>query len=203
MLLKDSATPAHMREDLQTIGQHVEIEKRLISDLLDYAAMHSGSLRLYRQSLSLHAMVRQAAALWREQLQAQSLCLELQLDATRDQVLGDQQRLEQVLWNLMHHAVRRSPKDSSIVLRSFGPHEGSVALEVCDSGRTMDAQLIAWTFAPFEHDLRVGEGSEQNLALGLAVSKGIIEAHGGTIRLVSHAQPSATTLTVQLPLHQA
>ncbi len=202
MLIRDPVTPPRMREDLQTMCRHIEIEKRLLGDLLDYAAMHSGSLRIQRQPLSLHRLVGQAVALWREQIQAEALHLEVRLEAACDQILGDPERLEQVLWNLMQHAVRRSPRNGSITLRCSNLQADRVVLEVLDAGKAMDAQAIAWTFSPFDRGLRFGEFGCRDPGLGLAVSKGIIEAHGGSMSIQSPGEGSGTTVAVQLPVHR-
>ena len=142
-------------------------------------------------------------ALWREQIQAESLSLDLRLEAACDQVMGDRRRLEQVLWNLMYHAIRRSPQRGSISFRSWNPRPDRIALEVRDTGKGMDAETIAWAFSPFERDVRVGEKGSQDLGLGLAVSKGIIEAHGGGISIQSKEESPGTAVTMQLPIHRA
>ena len=203
LLIYDPGTPPHMREDLETIRRHIEIEKHLISDLLDYAAMQSGDLGLNRQPLSLHSLVQATTTLWREQLQAKALHLEVHLEAATDQVLGDHDRLEQVLWNLLHHAVRRSPPNGSISFRSRNPEPDGIALEVQDTGKPMDAQAIAWSFSPFDRAIRVGEQRRHEAGLGLAVSKGIVEAHGGRISIQNTQQALGTIVIVQLPTHQS
>lgn len=199
LMSRDLLTPPHMREYLETIGHHIEIEKHLIGDLLDYAAMHAGPLSLHAQPLSLHGLVQQAVALWREPIRAESLSLGLRLEAACDQVMGDRRRLEQVLWNLMYHAIRRTPQRGSILLRCWNPRPDHIALEVQDSGKRMDAQSIAWVFSPFERGFRIGEKGAHDLGLGLAVSKGIIEAHGGGISIESKEESPRTAVTMYLP----
>jgi signal transduction histidine kinase len=203
LLSRDPLTPPSVREHLETIRHHIEIEKHLIGDLLDYAAMRAGVLSLKKQPLSLHGLVHQAVALWWEQIQAESLTLNLRLEAASDQVMGDRDRLEQVLWNLIYHAIRRSPQRGSILVRSWSPRPDHIALEVSDTGKGMDAESIAWAFSPFERDVRVGEKGVQDLGLGLAVSKDIIETHGGGISIKSDAESSGTAVTMQLPIHLA
>ena len=101
----------------------------------------------------------------------------------------------------MHHAIRRSPRRGSILFRSWNPQPDLVALEVCDSGKRMDAEAIAWAFSPLVQDVRAGERGRQDLGLGLAVSKGIIEAHGGGISINSKGESSGTAVTMHLPIH--
>lgn len=202
LLNRDPLTPQHVREHLATIRHHIEIEKCLISDLLDYAAMHAGPLSLQKQVLTLHGLVLQAVALWREQIQAEALSVELRLEAASDQVMGDRDRLEQVLWNLLYHAIRRSPQRGSILFRSWNPQFDRIVLEVHNDGKPMDAETIAWAFSPFDRDRRVGEGGFQDLGLGLAVSKGILEGHGGSIRIRSEEEGSGAAVTMELPIHR-
>jgi signal transduction histidine kinase len=198
----DPGTPQHVREDLATIRRHIEIEKRLIGDLLDYAAMQAGSLYLNRGRLSLHEIARQAVGLWRGQIQAQALRLDLRLESPSDQVMGDSERLMQLLWNLMHNAIRRSPSNATITVRSWQPRPDGIALEVSDAGKALDAQTIEWAFSPFAGVNRIGGASAPDVGLGLAVSKGIVEGHGGSISIQRTDKPPRTSVTVQLPLHQ-
>lgn len=202
LMMRDPDLPPALREDLETMSHHIEIEKRLISDLLDYAAMRSGALRLHRDPLSFQGLVRQAVALWTPHLQAAALHLDLRLEAADDQILGDQEHLRQVLWNLIHHAVTRSPRDGVITFRCWNPQPDRLGLEVGDAGTPMTAEAIAWIFAPFDREVRFGEGPGQNSGgLGLAVSKGMIEAHAGTMSIQS--REPLTTLTVQFPVYRA
>lgn len=203
LLISDPSTPPRIRDDLAMIRRHIEIEKHLISDLLDYAAMHAGALRLCKAPLSLHTLMEQTVALWLEQVRAETLRLDLRLEASCDQVLGDQDRLEQVLWNLIQHAIRRSPERGAIAFRTWNPRPDRIALEVRDTGRRMSAETIAWAFSPLDHPARLGQGGEQEVGLGLAVSKGIIESHGGSIGIENNAQGPGTTVTVQLPVRNA
>lgn len=202
LLIADPSTPSRIRDDLVAIRRHIEIEKHLISDLLDYAAMHAGALRLCMAPLSLHALVEQTVALWLEHIRAETLRLELRLEARCDEVSGDQERLEQVLWNLIQYAIRRSSGRGSITLRTWNPEADRVSLEVRDTGRSMSAEIIAWAFSPLDHGVRLGHGFEQDMGLGLAVSKGIIEAHGGSIGIQNNGQDSGITVMVQLPVHR-
>jgi signal transduction histidine kinase len=200
LLIQDPDTPPRMRRDLDTIRRNIEIEKRLISDLIDYAVMQCGHLRLHTQPLSIHALAQQTAALWQGQIQAEALRLDLRLEAPFDQILGDANRLEQVLWSLMHNAVRRSPQGASITFHTWNPRPDCIVLEVRDAGKEMDAEAIAWAFSPFERKTRIGEGSAREMDLGLAVSKGIVEAHGGTMSIQSQSQVPEAAVTIQLPV---
>lgn len=202
LLAEDPDTSPYVGEHLEMIRSHVEIEKHLISDLLDYAAMETGCLCLRREPLSLHSMVQRMAASWREQLEAKALRLDLRLEAKADHILGDRKRLEQVLWNLLYNAIRRSPENESITFRS-SEQSDQVMLEVLDRGKEMDADTIAWVFSPFDSGIRVGETCAQSMGLGLAISKDIIEAHGGSVSIQSKGQPPATAVTVQLPIQRA
>jgi signal transduction histidine kinase len=202
LLADDPDTSPYVREHLEIIRSHVEIEKHLISDLLDYAAMQSGCLSLHREPLSLHSMLRQMAANWREQIEAKALRLDLHLEAPFDQIAGDRKRLEQVLWNLMHNAIRRSPGKGAVSFHSRGLPD-QVALDVWDTGKAMDAETVGWVFAPFEHSVRVGDARAQGIGLGLAISKDIVETHGGSMSIQSKEQPRATIVTVQLPIYRS
>lgn len=202
LLSQDPSTPPRMREDLEMIRSNIEIERRLIGDLVDYAAMQCGCLPLRSEPLSLHALVRQTADLWQKQLRSAELSLALNMEAACDQIVGDRTRLEQALWSLMHSAVRRSPHKGSITFHTRNSRPGCIALEVRDTGKTMDPQAVAWAFSPFERDVRIGEGQTQGMGVGMAVCKGIIEAHGGRIGIRSEEGTPGIAVTVELPVRR-
>jgi len=202
LLSQDPYTPPRMREDLEIIRSNIEIERRLIGDLVDYAAMQSGCLSLRSEPLSLHTLVRQTVDLWRKQLQAAELSLALSLEAACDQITADYNRLEQAFWSLMHNAVRRSPHNGSITVHTCNPRPDSIVLEVRDTGKSMDAQAIAWAFSPLEREARIGEGQAQSTGVGMAVCKGIIEAHGGRIGIRSEEGTPGIAVTVELPVRR-
>lgn len=200
MLRRNPSLPEDVRDDLAMIRSHIEIEKRLIGDLLDFASMHSGNFKPQCSQMRLHALLRQVAESWKEEICTRSLALELQLAAGHDELLADGKRLEQVFWNLIQNAVRCSPAEGKIVLGSSNPSAGEIVVEVRDTGGGMDAQTIAWIFAPFSREVRAGQRCEEGLGLGLAISRAIVEAHHGTIRITSEGAGRGTAVSVRLPL---
>lgn len=199
MLRADPRLADDIRDDLAAIGSHIEIEKRLIGDLLDFASMHSGSFKPERSQMRMHALIRQVAESWKEAMRARCLTLELHLAAEHDEITGDGKRLEQVFWNLLQNAVRCNPPGGSIVIRSSNPSADEILVEVRDTGSGMDAQTIAWIFAPFAREVRAGQICEEGLGLGLSISRAIVEAHHGTISITSEGAGRGTAVSVRLP----
>jgi CheY-like chemotaxis protein len=122
----------------------------------------------------------------------------LELDAAASHVRGDATRLRQVVWNLLSNAIDHTPSGGEIRLRSRNLADGSLVIEVSDSGEGIDPADLGRIFSPFEQSaggMRGGGG----LGLGLSICRGIVDAHGGRISAYSDGLGKGTTLVVELP----
>src|SRR5262249_415502 len=148
---------------------------RLINDLLDVAQLDSGQLVIERTRLAPRELLAGAIELLRPL--AASSTLDLRVDVREDipELLGDRDRLLQVLENLIGNAIKFTEPGGSIVARAFsGDHE--VLFSVADTGGGIAAEHLPFVFDRFWQAKR-----RQGAGLGLAIAKGIVEAHGGRI----------------------
>ena len=188
--------PPELREDVATIRRNVELESRLISDLLDLTRIERGKLELDERETDLHLIVRSAADICQREASAK---LTLDLRATQHTVRGDATRLQQVFWNLINNAIKFTPPDGTIVVRSADAGDGRVRVEVSDTGAGIDPAMLPRLFNAFEQgDVRAGR-QHAGLGLGLAISKRLAEAHRGTIAAASAGRGRGATFTVELP----
>ena len=188
--------PADMREDVATIRRNVELESRLISDLLDLTRIERGKLQMDVRDVDLHRVVRAAADICQREASAR---LELRLDARRHFVRGDATRLQQVFWNLLTNAIKFTPPDGSITVRSSDADGGRIRVELTDTGVGIDAAMIPKLFNAFEQgDVRAAR-QHAGLGLGLAITKKLLEAHGGTIAASSEGRGRGASFVVELP----
>jgi PAS domain S-box-containing protein len=198
------ALPAELRADVATIKNNVELESRLIGDLLDLTRVAKGKLQLEVEDVDLHAAIRAAVAVCER---TPSAALTVDLRAARHAVRGDATRLQQIVWNLVSNAQKFTPADGEIVVRTYdvpaeagrGDEAGRVRVEVRDTGEGIDPAVLPRLFAAFEQ----GEGRTgrqlAGLGLGLAISRKLAEAHGGTITAASAGRGKGATFTVELP----
>ena len=189
--------PPELREDVATIRRNVELESRLISDLLDLTRITKGKLQLEQRPVDLHLIVRSAIDICQREASAK---LSVDLAASRHIVRGDSTRLQQVFWNLINNAIKFTPEEGTIAVRSRNADAGRIAVEVSDTGGGIDAALLPRLFNAFEQGEVRATRQQAGLGLGLAISKRLAEAHGGTITAASGGRGSGATFVVDLPV---
>jgi PAS domain S-box-containing protein len=192
------AIPADIASTVAMIRRNIELEARLIDDLLDITRITQGKLRLDLDLVDAHEVVREAIDLSQEQIGAAGLHVSTVLAATDRHVYGDATRLLQVLRNLLSNAIRNTSPGGQIVVGTATPRIGRVELTVADSGAGIAPEVLQRLFQPFEQEVERA-GRSAGLGLGLAISRGIIEAHHGTIVAHSEGVGCGATFVVTLP----
>lgn len=193
--------PDAVRADFAAIRDHIEVEARLIDDLLDLTRITRGKLEVALRPLDAHDVLRSTIEVVRGTLEKQRLELRLDLAAAHSHVEGDAVRLHQVFWNVLCNAYKYTPKGGVVNVRSrnTGPDGGTLRIEVQDTGLGMTEDEVERLFQPFaQGGHRLG-----GLGLGLAISRRLVEAHGGSIAAESPGSGQGTTVTVDLPLSHA
>lgn len=197
-MLEDPSLPAATRERLETMQRNVDLEVRLIDDLLDTTSIAQGKMNVQREPTDVHALIARVLEICSGALHAKSLQLRVQLDARRSWVHGDPARLQQVLWNLVQNATKYTPTGGNIVVSTSDEPGGILAIRVTDTGiglATSDRQRI---FLPFEQ-VAAAIGTARGLGLGLSISAALVQAHGGTLKAASEGRGLGATFTVELP----
>ncbi len=183
LLTGESALSGDGREAVALIRRNAELEARLIDDLLDVTRITRGKLELHLQTVDAHDLIDQAIEMVRPDLTARSIQLEMDLGGEHRVIEADPARFQQVMWNLMKNAVKFTPSDGLIRVRSWNePGESSLHIEVSDNGVGIDASFLPRIFNAFEQGERKVNRQFGGLGLGLAITKSLIEAHQGTIR---------------------
>lgn len=173
-----------------------------LNDALDSARLESGQLRLRPEPFSLHELLGDVVQLFSEEARRKSVALELHTQhALPEHVVGDPQRLRQVLQNLIGNAVKFTVHGSVVVTATARPSEtGSVelAVDVVDTGVGFDARESARLFQRFS---QLGDGSRSGgTGLGLAISADLVHLMGGEIDGASPGPGRGATFTVHIPL---
>jgi signal transduction histidine kinase/ActR/RegA family two-component response regulator len=184
---------------LEVIERNSLVQVQLIDDLLDVSRIISGKLRLDVQSLQIVPVVEAAVESMRHAIEAKQIRFSHVIDPSAGFITGDSHRLQQVIWNLLSNAVKFTPKGGTIRL-IVARVDSSIELTVQDSGQGMSKELLPSIFERFKQ----ADGSmarvHGGLGLGLAITRHIVELHGGTIEVHSEGEGRGATFVVRLPI---
>ena len=187
-----------VRRALEVIRRNVELEARLIDDLLDVTRIAKGKLQLSFETVSVHEILKRAYEISREEILAQNLGIEFRLRAEFDHVAADPARLQQVFWNLIKNSVKFTPKQGRLIIETFNPSPDRIEIRTTDTGIGIPAEKIGKIFNAFEQGQSSITRRFGGLGLGLAISKAMVSAHGGTIVVASDGKDRGTTVVVTL-----
>src|SRR5213075_2073710 len=187
-----------VRRALEVIRRNVELEARLIDDLLDVTRISKGKLQLSLETASVHEILQRSYEICREEIAAKDLKIEFRLRAERAYVEGDPSRLQQVFWNLVKNSVKFTPAKGRIVIETLNPTPDLVEIRTTDTGIGIEPEQMDRIFNAFEQGQSSITRRFGGLGLGLAISKAMVAAHGGTIKAESHGKDLGTTFIVTL-----
>jgi PAS domain S-box-containing protein len=183
---------------LEIIERNARVQSEIVSDLLDMNRIVTGKLQLDLVPADLAAIVDAAVESVRPGAESKGLELEVDVARLPRPVIGDQARLQQVLWNLLTNAVKFTPRGGSVKL-TVRPAGDGVELCVADTGQGIDAGFLPHVFDRFRQGDSSTSRQHRGLGLGLAICKQLVEMHGGTITAESAGPGQGAALTVRLP----
>jgi signal transduction histidine kinase len=199
-MAQDPSLPRHVRDDATSVLRSVDLEVRLIDDLVDLSRIGSGKLRLNSEPLDFHQPLHAALHLCEADLKEKQIELTTDLMAEERTVVGDAVRLQQIFWNLIRNAVKFTPDGGQIKVTTRNDPQGKVVVEVTDNGIGIEPARLSSIFEAFEQggpDITARFGG---LGLGLAICQALTEAHGGTVTAASAGLNLGSTFSVSLPL---
>jgi PAS domain S-box-containing protein len=188
-----------LREGLAVIERNARAQKQLIDDLLDMSRIISGKLRLDVQRVDPITFIEAAIQTVLPSADAKQIRVDIMLDPRAGPISGDPGRLQQVVWNLLSNAVKFTPKGGRVrvTLESVNSH---VELTIADTGEGIAPRFLSQLFARFSQADASTNRKHGGLGLGLAITRQLVELHGGRILAKSAGQGKGSTFTVQLPL---
>ncbi|MDM7913771.1 MAG: ATP-binding protein, partial [Candidatus Eisenbacteria bacterium] len=198
MLVDDPTVPAEHHPLLEMVRRNIEIEARLIDDLLDVGRIVNGQLRIDRSPVALHEIVNDVLGEVAEDVAAKGIDLTVALRAEPDQTTADAVRIRQVFWNLLRNAIKFTPEHGWITLRTWTGGDVFYT-EIRDSGAGIDPSLLPDLFHPFVQE-KGRQESTRGLGLGLFITRQLLEAHGGSIEAKSDGVGTGSTFLLSLPL---
>jgi PAS domain S-box-containing protein len=216
MLEHDEHLSTQVQQELQMIRRNVEVEARLIDDLLDINRIARGKLDLHRQVVDVRVLLEHAIQNYCAAPAAKKgVRLSMDLPASETHVFVDSSRITQVFWNLLQNACKFTPNGGSIRVRAYNefrhvdlnknvlppgedPPLAELVVEITDTGMGISAETLPRIFNAFEQGERSQGRSFGGLGLGLAISRAIMELHGGSIAASSEGRNKGATFTIRL-----
>jgi signal transduction histidine kinase/ActR/RegA family two-component response regulator len=187
-----------VREALEVIRRNVELEARLIDDLLDVTRIAKGKLQLTFEITCVDQILHRAYEICREEIVAKHLKVEFRLRAIHTHVEGDPARLQQVFWNLIKNSVKFTPEKGRITIETLNPAPEHIEVRIADTGMGIEPERIDKIFNAFEQGQISITRRFGGLGLGLTISKALIDAHGGKIRVKSAGKDQGATFSLEL-----
>jgi two-component system, chemotaxis family, CheB/CheR fusion protein len=201
-----AALDPELRSELAMIRRNIEVEARLVDDLLDLTRISRGKIQLQFEAVDAHAIVRNTLAMFQTEMDAKGLEASIALRAREHHVWADPGRLQQIFLNLLSNAVKFTPDGGAIAIRSSNVDGRQLLVEMRDSGVGIEPEFLARLFDPFEQGEQTVTRQFGGLGLGLAITRSLVEMHSGVIRAASEGPGKGSTFTVEfgtVPAEQA
>ncbi|PYJ96150.1 MAG: hybrid sensor histidine kinase/response regulator, partial [Verrucomicrobia bacterium] len=195
-LENEQALPENIQESTQIIRRNVELEARLIDDLLDLTRISRGKVQLNFEVVNAHTLLQNALEICQADIDRKHLVLRLDLDAHKVYLQADPARLQQIFWNLIKNAVKFTPEGGQICVSTSNDAGDQLHVKVVDTGFGIEPESLPKIFDAFE---QAGWTQFGGLGLGLAISKTLVDAHKGTITAESAGRNKGATFTLIFP----
>jgi PAS domain S-box-containing protein len=198
-MAKRGDLPEEVRDAFAMTRSNIQLEARLVDDLLDVTRIARGKMEVIREPMDLHAAITKAIEVSQPDLDAREQKLTVDLRAEQHHFQGDSMRLKQVVWNLLKNASKFSPRRGQIFLGTR--NEGmQLVMEVTDCGIGIEPEALGRIFESFVQANTSITREFGGLGLGLSIAKASVRAHGGDLRASSPGKGKGATFTVTLPL---
>jgi len=199
MLRLPSMSEKDLQRGLEIIERNTRVQAQLIEDLLDMSRITSGKLRLDIQPVTPAVVVDAALETVRAGAEAKGIRLSSVLDSSAGPIMGDPNRLQQVVWNLLSNAIKFTGKSGRVQVR-LQRVNSHIEISVTDTGMGIAPEFLPHVFDRFRQADASNTRASGGLGLGLAIVKQLVELHGGVVRATSPGLDAGSTFTVELPL---
>jgi PAS domain S-box-containing protein len=199
MLRSGQLDEVQVQKALNALERGTGSLERLIEDLLDFSRIIAGRMRISVDRVDVETVLEAALEIVKPAADAKEIRIVTMLDADAGPVSGDPERLQQVLWNLFSNAVKFTPKGGRIQVRMTRANS-SVEITVSDTGKGIKPEFLPYVFDRFRQDDSPYTRRHGGLGLGMAITKHLVELHGGTIKADSPGEGQGATFTVRLPV---
>jgi len=199
MLKLGTLEPEKQAAAIDAIERNAAAQAQLVEDLLDVSRIVSGKLRMDVRPTDLSKVIFAAVDTLRPSADAKQIRLQTVVDPRHGFVLGDPDRLQQVMWNLLSNAIKFTPKGGrvEVALERVNSH---LEVSVSDTGQGIDQDALGHVFDRFWQGDQGIERRQRGLGLGLAIVRHLVESHGGEVQAYSDGPGRGALFRVKLPL---
>jgi signal transduction histidine kinase/ActR/RegA family two-component response regulator len=183
---------------LAMVRRNIELETQLIDDLLDFTRITRDKLQLRFVPVDAHLAISNVVEICRAEADSRRLRVHLNLRALTYHVAADAAKFQQIVWNLLKNAIKFTPENGEITISSSNPSPEILTINVRDTGIGMEPEVMQRIFDPFEQGNRSFERRFGGLGLGLAISKSLAQAHGGTLTAQSGGRDRGSTFLLSM-----
>ncbi|MGB8354970.1 MAG: ATP-binding protein, partial [Chthoniobacteraceae bacterium] len=195
----NDSVPAELKNDVQMLRHSIELEARLIDDLLDLTRIVKGILHLTLEVENVHHLIESVVTMYMSEMHGKHLSLTTHLDALKHHANIDPARVQQIFGNLLKNATKFTPENGTIVITTGNDAEGNLTVTFKDNGIGISKETLMRLFLPFEQGEHKLSHRYEGLGLGLAISKSLVDALGGTISATSDGPGTGASMTVTFP----
>jgi PAS domain S-box-containing protein len=190
--------PSEFAEDVKIIKRNIQLQARLIDDLLDVTRIARGKLQLHLEPVDANVLVHDAIEIARSAILAKKLNVSTELTAKKHHILADPIRLQQVFWNLINNAVKFTPPGGQIAIGTSNDARDHFCFEITDNGIGIERERLTSLFIAFEQADPSVTRLFGGLGLGLAITKRLVDLHKGIIEVESRGRSFGATFKVTL-----
>jgi signal transduction histidine kinase/CheY-like chemotaxis protein len=199
MLRSGDLEEIEIAQAMEAIERNVSAQNQLVADLLDTSRIVAGKLRLELFPVELGSVIRTAMDTVRPAADAKGLELRVELDPDVGPVMGDADRLQQILWNLLTNAIKYTPQGGQVDV-TLKKEETSAVIVVRDTGEGISSEFLPHIFVRFRQADITTTRKHGGLGLGLAIVRHLVEAHGGQVIALSEGAGQGAAFRIVLPL---
>lgn len=198
LLDRKEVDPELLSRALHIIDRNATTQVRMVDDLLDVARIAGGKLRLEMQPVDVLSIALAAVDVIGPSAKAKQIEIRTTLDPKTPRVLGDQQRLQQIIWNLLSNALKFTDAGGLVELK-VAPAGKLIRISVTDNGQGISPEFLPFVFERFRQSDASSARRYGGLGLGLALVRELVELHGGTVRAESAGEHRGAAFTIDLP----
>jgi len=197
----DGHLPAQVRSNFDVIRRNVELEARLIDDLLDLTRVRAGKLKIDRSYVNIHTVLSDTISMLQSEIDQKHITLTQNLNDRESVICGDCVRLRQIFWNILKNSIKFTPSNGTITVESHA-EQNQIVIKISDTGIGMTPEELSHAFEDFKQGTHSAQDPHRfgGLGLGLAICKRFIELHSGSIEAFSDGPDHGSTFIIRFPM---